>query len=539
VSDALRYLAARSVANAGRVLLRRLRQPLYLVTGVAGVAWLAFLGRAGVPRAHTADAEAALPAAALGVLVFVVWGWLFGTGARALTFSPAEVTWLLPAPLARAGIVNLKLLRVQGLVLLNSALWVLLVPSADPASTLRRMAGIWCLLSTMALHRIGAGLTRSRAAGSRGMRLAGAAVAGTLVGVALLTATGMFTSPVRADTWLDSRTAKLLLWPFAVPVRPAILSDADGWWVSLLLALVVLALHVAWVHVAERAHADVSAMQSLAHLDGSPGISAAVLRTGSSPIVPLAPTGSPALAIIWKNAASVARRRGLVWALLTWISCCVALEAVARLDPTAASYVGAFAGTWVGFVLVTGPQFIRNDLRHDLPHLGALQALPLHGRTLLAAELASSALTLATLTGALTVVAWLGLRASADVPDWLRTGDALLGALLALPGFSLIVMLVQNAAAVIFPDWAMLTGRSGSAAALGTNLLGVVATMVLGGILLLPALALLPELLEPSGRVMLGTGLMISTVAIVESWLAVRWLGARLERVELTDGTTA
>jgi hypothetical protein len=100
-------------------------------------------------------------------------------------------------------------------------------------------------------------------------------------------------------------------------------------------------------------------------------------------------------------------------------------------------------------------------------------------------------------------------------------------------------MLVQNAAAVVFPDWAMLTGRSGSAAALGTNLLGVVATMVLGGILLLPALALLPELLEPSGRVMLGTGLMISTVAIVESWLAVRWLGARLERVELTDGTIA
>ena len=252
-------------------------------------------------------------------------------------------------------------------------------------------------------------------------------------------------------------------------------------------------------------------------------------------IVRLSRSGSPALAIVWKNAASVARRRGLAFAVMLWLLFCLGVEALVRFDPTAAAYVGAFAATWVGFVLFTGPQFIRNDLRNDLPHLGSLRALPLPGATLLGAELASSALTLAALAAALTVVAWLGLRVSPDMPRWLRTGHALLALLIALPGFSLIVMMVQNAGAVLFPDWTYLTGRSGSAAALGTNLLGVLATLLAGGILLLPALVMLPEIREPSGRIIIGTGIMITVVALAESWLVVRWLGPRLERLELTD----
>ena len=535
MSDPLAYLVVRTVVNAVRQMARRLRQPRYLVTAVAGVGWLAFLGRVGVQPAHAADPAAALPAAALGVLVFVAWGWLFGTGARALAFSPAEVTWLLPAPLARAGLVNLKLLRVQGLVLLNSVLWVLLLPSADVAASLRRMVGIWCFLSILALHRIGAGLTRSRAAGSRWLRLVGAAAAGALVGLALLMASGMVTAPEQAEAWLQAPRMRALLWPFSIPVRPAIVVDSAAWWPALPPALLLLALHFLWVHRAERAHADESTMQSLAHLDGSPGGAASTLRRGTAPIVGLSPTGSPALAIAWKNAAAVARRRGLAGAGLLWLALCVVVESLARLDAAAAAYIGAFAATWVGFVLFTGPQFIRNDLRHDLPHLPALRALPLRGHTLLAAEVASSALTLTALTAALTVVAYLGLRMSPDIPVWLRRWPALAGILLALPGFSLMVMVVQNAAAVLFPEWTQLAGRTGSAAALGTNLLGVLVTMLGGAILLLPALVLLPDVPEPSGRAIVATGLMISIVALAECWLLVRWLGGRLERLELWE----
>ena len=114
-----------------------------------------------------------------------------------------------------------------------------------------------------------------------------------------------------------------------------------------------------------------------------------------------------------------------------------------------------------------------------------------------------------------------------------------MGILLALPGFSLIVMLVQNAGAVLFPEWTHLTGRTGSAAALGTNLLGVIVTMLAGSVLLLPALVLLPDVPESSGRAIIGTGLMISVVALAECWLVVRWLGGRLERLEFTDELSA
>jgi hypothetical protein len=186
-------------------------------------------------------------------------------------------------------------------------------------------------------------------------------------------------------------------------------------------------------------------------------------------------------------------------------------------------------------VLVAGPQFIRNDLRHDLPHLPALRALPLRGHTLLAAEVASSALTLTALAAALTIVAYLGLRTSPDIPAWLRHWPALAGVLLALPGCSVMVMVVQNAGAVLFPEWSQLAGRTGSAAALGTNLLGVLMTMLAGAILLLPALVLLPDVPEPSGWRIVATGLTISLVALAEGWLLVRWLGGRLERLELWE----
>jgi hypothetical protein len=539
MSGALAYLVARTLVNLARHVVRRMRQPRYVVTAAAGIGWLALLGRAGVRPVRAADPAAALPAAAMGVLVFVVWGWLFGTGARALAFSPAEVTWLLPAPALRSGLVNLKLLRVQGLVLLNSVLWVLLLPSTGVATSLRRLVGIWAFLSILALHRIGAGLTRSRAAGSRRLRLVGAVVAGALVGLALLMASGMVTAPEQAEAWLASPRMRTFLWPFTIPVRPAIVVDAAAWWASLPPALLLLALHFLWVHRAERAHADESTMQSLAHLDGSPGASAATLRRGSAPIIGLSPTGSPALAIVWKNAAAVARRRGLVGALLLWLVLAAAVETMVRLDATAAAYVGAFAATWVGFVLLTGPQFIRNDLRHDLPHLPSLRALPLRGRTLLAAEVASSALTLTVLAAALTVVAYLGLRSSPEIPAWLRHWPALAGVLLALPGFALMVMMVQNAGAVLFPEWAHLAGRTGSAAALGTNLLGVFMTLLGSAILLLPALVLLPDVPEPSGVAIMATGLMITVVALAECWLLVRWLGSRLERLELWEDLQA
>ena len=539
MSNALRFLATRTVVNAARRLARRLRQPRYFITALAGLAWLAFLGRAGVPRAQAADPAAALPAAALGAMVFVVWGWLFGTGARALAFSPAEVTWLLPAPLRRTGLVNLKLLRLQGLVLLNSVLWVLLLPSTDVGATLRRMLGVWCLLSTVALHRIAAGLLRSRAAGSRWLRLVGAVVAGALLGLALLMASGTLAAPAHTEAWLGSPPMRALLWPFTIPVRPAIMVDAPNWASSLLAALALMALHLVWVHRAERSHEDSSTMQSLAHLDGSTGGPAASLRRGSAPIVPLARTGPAAFALVWKNAAAVARRRGLFGAALLWMALCAGVEAFVRLDAAAAAYVGAFAATWVGFALFTGPQFIRNDLRHDLPHLASLRALPLRADTLLAAELVSSASTLTVLTAALTVVAFLGLRVSPELPVWLRQWPALVGILLALPGFSLIVMLVQNAGAVLFPEWTHLTGRTGSAAALGTNLLGVIVTMLAGSVLLLPALVLLPDVPESGGRAIIGTGAMISVVALAECWLVVRWLGGRLERLEFTDEMSA
>src|SRR3970040_109285 len=78
--------------------------------------------------------------------------------------------------------------------------------------------------------------------------------------------------------------------------------------------------------------------------------------------------------------------------------------------------VGWLAAMWAGFLLVLGPQWVRNDLRTDLARLALLRSYPLQGRTVVGAETASSTAVLTVLQLGLVGIAYLAFWGG-EVPD--------------------------------------------------------------------------------------------------------------------------
>src|SRR4029077_16525586 len=129
-------------------------------------------------------------------------------------------------------------------------------------------------------------------------------------------------------------------------------------------------------------------------------------RAVAPALFPLPPTGWPATALFWKNMTAVLRRRrarniglGLAGA--------GALLAATSGDPGGLAQMGgALTLTWLGFALLLGPQWIRNDLRGDLAHADLLRSYPLPGWSIVASETAASAVTLTLLQLGLALLAY-------------------------------------------------------------------------------------------------------------------------------------
>jgi hypothetical protein len=118
----------------------------------------------------------------------------------------------------------------------------------------------------------------------------------------------------------------------------------------------------------------------------------------------------------------------------------------------------------------------------------------------------------------------------------------LLACLIFLPAVNLLGMLIQNAAALLYPAWVRLgSGRPGGVEALGQNLL-----MMIGFVTLLALTMFLPLVIGGGAflllRPVLGLGAALPaavatlTTMAYESVLIVEWLGRIFER---TDPATA
>lgn len=507
---ALGYLALHSLRNRLTRQARRLRTPRYAIALLLGLAYLWAVGVRERPRSGPPEVapEIVELLAAAGVTLAVLWTWLIGSARRALAFSRAEVTWLFPAPLTRTQLIRYKLLRGQFVVLFNVLLWtVLLWGGWAAAAPWRRAAALWIMLTTLALHRIGAALVRGsvREHGLSGVR----ARALTLTVLAVLTAIvlgdALQALPALREGW-DAGVREFfaaahqvalrpvpsaLLLPARLLVRPLLAESASAWASALLPALALLAGHYIWVVRSDAGFEETAAAAALSR-HRPPGHPPRKPRFTAGRVPRLASSGWPAGALLWKNLAAVLRagRVRSSAAALTLAAIAVLILAASGGAETLLEIAGWLTAMWAGFLFVLGPQWIRNDLRSDLGRLAVLRSYPLSGAAVVGAETAGSTAVLSALQLGLVGLAYLAFWGGDTIEPAMELRTAVLAsAILLLPAINFLAMLIQNGAAILLPGWVNPgPDRPLGVEALGHNMLIMTGFLViLTGLLLLPA----------------------------------------------------
>jgi hypothetical protein len=531
---------------------KRLRSPTAAIALLLGLAYLVFLvgnpaSAAAFPRQPFGGAGVEL--AAVMLLVFISRWWLFGAERTALAFTPAEVHFLFPAPLTRRTIVAYRLARTQIVLLLNAAIWTWLFQGSSVPVPARFVA-FWILFGTLHMHMLGASLVRAGmlehgAAGARRHRgaiivLAAVAVAlgwSLADGAASIEAADGAMPTLRAIGFaLQSGPAHVALAPLRFLLDPALADGLAEWARALPLALLVLALHLAWVLSADVAfeEAAVEASERLARRieawrqgRGLQDAPRGAVRTRLT----LAPHGHPAMAILWKNALSVIRGlRGAAALRVTVIVVAIVIFTMLNSQRDFVEIIGVLLGTWAGLLVLAGPVWVRFDFRRDLARLDTLRALPISATALAAAEIAGSvmaitALQLGMLAAAIALAAAEAVRYAPPSP-----GAVLLFVAAALP-LNIILVGVHNVYALSSPD----AGRRDASRAAGIEAFGLhLLVMLLSFLALLVALALpvaaglvVRQALAGLSPAVARTAMGLVGVAFLaaEAWLVIIWTG--------------
>ena len=560
------YLAWRSARNRVARQLRHLQSPRYLAALLLGLGYIWFMivgQRQGTSAAEMPDPKTLELVGAVLLIGAVAWGWVFGVERRVLVFTPAEVTFLFSAPVSRSGLIQFKLLHSQLLILFNALLWTLILSRERfGVSSWLRVISLWVLLTTLSLHRLGASFVRTSLSEHGRLGARHRIVSLTVMGLVVIALTWSIADalpaviaaragdPHQLLAALQGAASKpvpsALTYPFRALVRPLTAGTAADWLRALWPALVLMVLHYIWVirsdSAFEEAAVEVSLERARVLAEHRRHPSTAFRRPSrtSAPLFRLAPTGWPAGALLWKNIVATTRTKRVRNAAIA-LGAAGILVAVLSFEPegTLSEIAGWLAASWGGILIVIGPQWVRNDLRGDLLKLDLLRSYPLRGWSVVIAEVSASTLVLTAIQLSLFAIAYLAfLGRNTMTPDLEERTLLLSAALVYLPGINLLGMLIQNAAALLYPAWVRLgSGRAGGIEALGQNMLMMVAFLALLALTLALPLALAGGsflLLRPlTGwwALLPATVLALGTIAF-EAALFVDWLGRVFERTD-------
>lgn len=583
---ALWYLYSRSWSNRLAQQIRRLKQPRYIVGALAMLAYLGSLlfsqsTRISVTADPTLlDIRQLLSIVGLA-LALGAW-WLAAPSDSALAFSPAEVYFLFPAPVKRRTLVQARLFSVQAVLLVQVLMWtVLLRRSNGDLPGVLRAIGLWVLFTTVSLHRLGATLARTHAPDVPRRKPVAKTIAVLFIGVLVVAAARAM--PAALAIWRtmvsvsgDGRSVvdKLmagrlavqavinepivyaLIWPIRAATGPAFSHNAMAWLLGMPGALLVLALHYAWILRDPQPFEELAVGSSARFADR-----VARMRRGSStPILrgsrlqwELALQGRPAFAIAWKNVTAAIRTfrpRSLMLAII--IIAVIAIvsgrsDGSIDLDgsPMRSAVVTTFMSVFVAAVL-TAPAWFRLDLRHDLAHLAFLKTVPLPAHTIIATEIiTAAAITTVGMALLFSLPAFFLLRSIGGPLGSVGLAGALMAGTIALGGVNLLHITLYNAVALWLPAWVPL--NQGGASTGGASVVGQV-YITLIGILTTLALLLAAPVAAAWGLwlwlvrshvpvVAVAVAALITALTIVTlEWLGLaRLLGGALDRLEPAD----
>ncbi len=574
---ALFYLQYHSTRNRLVTRFKRLQQPKYLIGAIAGGLYFyfyfiryLFLGHTG-GRSSTGNLAVSPehswlmePLAALVLFIVVLLAWLIPHERAALTFTEAEVAFLFPAPVSRRTLVHYKLLRSQ-LRILFSALFFTLLSHRFGGNIWIHAAGWWLVLSTLNLHFLGSSFTRTLLL-DRGItnwlrRLMVLVLAAAAVGGVWLWAKNTFPTPDHFDATdinstldylgkiLTTGPALYLLYPFRLLVRPFFASDAPEFFAVLAPALLLFLLHYLWVIFSDVAFEEASLVASqkmaarVAAVRAGNWAGAGKNQKARRAWFKLAPTGPAFMALLWKNLLGMGR--GVPMRL--WIMIAVVLVFFVFTFSRGGhghnlTFMAAvILAILLGYSLLLGPQFLRLDFRRDLPQADILKTFPMRGWQIALGEILAPVVVLAGFQ-------WLLLLPTTVLIFYLPGNHQTLfltialSAVFMLPIMDFILLLIPNAAVLLFPSWV----QAGKDSPRGIEATGQRMIFAVGQLLIL-LLALLPAALAFVGvyflfKFMLGPVLPVffaalagSVILAVEAGLGVLLLGKLFERFDVTE----
>ena len=511
------YLTATSIRNRFATMVKQIRNPRYAMALLFGgvYIWYFLFNRTQMPQGRDGGLFASIGVellASLGLFVLFMRWWLFGSDRSALAFTPAEVQFFFPAPVTRRALIQFKLLRGQLAIIFNAILWVLIFGrgGTDLPPVLRAIS-IWALFTIFMLHRLGATIVRAAAtqqgtAGAKrnviALAIFGAAAAGLIYsGVqaypVLRDASGLGEVARAVTAVLQEPVPTALLAPFRLLLAPTFATTAGEWIRDFLPVVVIAGLHYLWVIRTELAFEDAAVEASAQRARRIEAMRARraggskPLRAGNRSWIPLAPSGHPAVAILWKNVLALTRSSGQTAMVVTFALMFGVFAAVlsSGTETGFATFVGFIALGLAAFSVLIGARFVRLDLRQDLVHLRLLRTYPVEGAALVAAEVAGSTVLLTLGQMALLTLGHVMLLSHPN-PE-LDVGSRWL--LLAVSPIALLILnatsvTIQNGAALLFPAWVKIgTAKSGGVEVLGQSILTTLASLIALMLALLPA----------------------------------------------------
>jgi ABC-2 type transport system permease protein len=546
----------------------RLRRPRYLLAVLAGGLYFGTqLFNSRMPSPLTGSTSRAIGQLFYTAIIFVTVasGWIFGSDRPALAFTEAEVQLLFPAPLSRSALVRYKVAQAHIVVLFSVIIWVVLLRRGGTSLPFwMRAISLWIILSTLYLHRVGASLVRTSAVshGRWGIRTnaipivivtAVIAVAGITVVRAIpavRAALHVGAGSAAIEHLVTSQPLSAILFPFHLLVAPLFADSSAHWLVAILPAFALMAVHYPWVTrtdaAFEEAVADAAAKRARAIAISRNTRRRPIVVTDDAvprPWFRLAPTGHPAIAIIWKNVLAYTRALRLTTVAILLCGIMVIGTAVYSEvgDWSDLAQIGeTLCAIPIVMLVVLGPGFVRADLRQNLLQLDQLRSYPLRAATIVAAEIASS-------TIILTVMQYLLLALAAflstfDARPPVSITPAVLIALVALPTVNAIALTVANGAALLFPGWVRLgDGRAQGIEAMGQNVLAIFVSLIITFLaLILPIIVatLAASAVSALSSRTIGIWHFVpavpvgALVAIGELWIAITWLGRVFARTD-------
>ncbi|MGZ4810723.1 MAG: putative ABC exporter domain-containing protein [Thermoanaerobaculia bacterium] len=509
------FITLHSLKNRVLGQLRRLKQPRYLVSSIAGLAYLWFIsfrhlfqgGAIGARRAAVMSGGG-IDIVSVVFLVLMILAWALPGDTGGLEFSEAEIQFLFPAPISRRQLLLYKIIRMQVPTLFSSAIMAFI------GFRRANFLGFWLAFGVLSVYFVMTAMGRAR------LRLAGigflarvAAVVIILVALSWFLTTQIDWTALGASLKAlgpNNPTAKMrtVNAQFQKPaiaivlLIPHILASA-AFPASLpqlaISILGVLALGTVFFLIAARLNVsfeEASVVASQAKLARSErrrerGAGTFVAFKRIPPLFRLDTRRGPEMAIFWKNLIA-GLRVSSAWMLLMAVPFVVlgvsALVSGHRFLSPATATLALFLSA---FVPLIAPDIVRHDLRCDLVRIDLLKSYPISGERLVAAEIAAPLMIIASIEVLL-------LTFSAVILNLAGATSKLL-AFFASPSFIVVALmfaipicgaqlLIRNGVAVLFPAWALRSKEDVRGfVATGQRLIVLAGNLLLLVVLLVPA----------------------------------------------------